>query len=38
LNPNYRIFRIVYQGLVPIDAYSEFHETFATANFLAVVR
>lgn len=38
LNPNYRIYRIVYQGLVPIDAYSEFHETFATANFLAVAR
>lgn len=38
LNPNYRIFRIVYQGLVPIDTYSEFHETFATANFFAVAR
>ena len=38
LNPNYRIYRIVYHGLSPIDAYSEFHETFATANFLAVVR
>jgi FkbM family methyltransferase len=38
LNPHYRIHRIVYEGLVPIDAYSEFHETFATANFLAVAR
>ena len=38
LNKNYRIYRIVYQGLTPIDTYSEFHETFATANFLAIAR
>lgn len=38
LNPNYSIFRIVHNGLVPIHAYSEFHENFATTNFLAVAR
>lgn len=30
--------RIVSQGLTPIDTYSEFLETFATANFLAIAR
>ncbi len=38
LNKNFSICRIVYQGLTPIDTYSEFHETFATANFLAIAR
>ena len=38
LSSDYRIHRVVYHGLTPIDTYSEFHETFATANFLAVVR
>jgi FkbM family methyltransferase len=38
LNPHYRINRIVHNGLQPIPHYSEFHETFATSNFLAVAR
>ena len=38
LSSDYRIHRVVYHGITPIDTYSEFHETFATANFLAVVR
>jgi len=38
LNPHYRVHRIVYQGLSPIDACNEFHETFAAANFLALAR
>lgn len=38
LNQNYRICRIVHNGLLPIPAYSEFLENFATTNFLAVAR
>lgn len=38
LEPNYSIYRIVHNGLVPIEAYSEFLENFATTNFLAVAR
>lgn len=38
LNPNYRIYRIVHSGLASIEGYSEFHENFATTNFLAVAR
>jgi FkbM family methyltransferase len=38
LNPNYRIYRIVHNGLTLIPAYSEFCENFATSNFLAVAR
>jgi hypothetical protein len=38
LNANYRICRIVYQVLTPIDTYSGFHETSATANLLAIAR
>lgn len=38
LNPHYRIHRVVYCGLHPIDTYSEFHENFVTTNFLAVTR
>jgi len=38
LNPNYRIYRIVYHGLAPIDVYGEVHEVFVTTNFLAVSR
>lgn len=38
LNPNCRIHRIVHHGLAPIETYSEFHEVYATANYLAVAR
>lgn len=38
LNPNYRLYRIVHNGLAPIREYSEFLETFATVNFLGVAR
>ena len=38
LNQHYSLYRIVYQGLAPIQAYSEFHENFVTTNFLAVAR
>lgn len=38
LDPHYRLYRIVYQGLAGIPDYSEFHENFVTTNFLAVAR
>ena len=35
LTPKYRIFRIVADGLVPLDAYRESYEIFDTSNFVA---
>lgn len=38
LNPNYRIHRILKNGLVPIDNYEEKQEIFDAINYLAVSR
>ncbi len=38
LNPNYRIYRILKNGLRPIDKYKEKYEMFIATNFLAVSR
>ena len=38
LNPNYRIYRILRSGLVPIAEYKETCEVFLTTNYLAVSR
>ena len=36
LSPGYKLFRVLQDGLYPIDKYSESLEIFLTANFLAV--
>lgn len=38
LNPQYRLYRILIDGLAPIDAYQEEQEIFLTTNFLALRR
>lgn len=38
LNPNYRIHRVLRNGVVPIDKYKETYEIFITTNYLAVSR
>ncbi len=38
LGPNYNIFRVVRDGLVPIETYREMYEIFITTNFLAVLK
>jgi FkbM family methyltransferase len=38
LNPKYKIFRIVKDGIYPIDTYKETSEIFTTTNYLAEMR
>jgi FkbM family methyltransferase len=38
LNPSFRIYRILKDGLEPVDEYKEAHEIFLTTNYLAVSR
>ena len=38
LKPNYKIYRILRNGIFPVTEYSEYLETFLTANFLAISR
>lgn len=38
LNPNYKIYRILKDGIRLIDAYKEEHEVFLAVNYLAVLR
>lgn len=38
LNPNYRIHRVLKNGLVPIDNYKEKYEVFIGTNYLAISR
>jgi len=38
LNQNYRIYRILANGLMPIDRYKEIYEIFTTTNYLGVSR
>ncbi|MBI4494139.1 MAG: FkbM family methyltransferase [Chloroflexi bacterium] len=38
LNPRYRLYRVVLDGLYPIDKYSEVHEIFITTNYVAISR
>ncbi|MFY0652179.1 MAG: FkbM family methyltransferase [Cyclobacteriaceae bacterium] len=36
LGPSFKLYRIVRDGLVPIDQYSEIHEVFQSCNYLAI--
>jgi len=38
LNSNYRIYRILKNGLVEMKKYSEFDEVFMTTNYFAVLK
>jgi len=38
LKPNYKIYRILRNGIYPVVEYNEYLETFLTANFLAISR
>jgi hypothetical protein len=38
LTPNYRLYRILRDGVVPIDRYAEEHEVFLTVNYFAALR
>jgi FkbM family methyltransferase len=38
LHHNYRIHRVLANGLLPIDRYKETHEVFLTTNYLAILR
>jgi FkbM family methyltransferase len=38
LNPKYRLYRLVFDGLVPIANYNEKYELFRTTNFVAIHR
>ena len=38
LNPGYRIYRILRDGLAPVETYKETHEVFLTTNYMAVSR
>jgi hypothetical protein len=38
LEPNYRIYRILGQGLCPVRGYRESQEVFLTTNYLAVAK
>ena len=38
LSPRYRLYRILPDGLAPIDRYREQDEVFLTTNYLAVLR
>src|SRR5438270_4635301 len=38
LNPHYRLYRIVSNGLAPIERYNGNHELFRLSNYLAVLR
>jgi FkbM family methyltransferase len=36
LSPNYKLFRILYNGIYPVDKYTQLDEIFMSANYLAV--
>lgn len=38
LNPQYKIYRLVRNGLIPINFYHETQEVFSTTNFIAIAR
>lgn len=38
LTPYYKIYRILKDGLIAIDAYKEIYEIFLTTNFLAILK
>ena len=38
LNSKYRLYRLVFDGLAPIDTYNEKYEQFRTTNFIAIHR
>jgi FkbM family methyltransferase len=38
LHPNFAIYRIVRDGMVPVEPYNERHEIFLYANYLAILR
>ena len=38
LNPSYRIYRVLGNGLAPIESYKETYEIFVTTNYLAISR